>query len=613
MLYLKRIGFVLLICLVLWAPAASARLTFVDEDAGTNDNNFYLDKDDSAVGGETLDLQFGISRDARLRFDITTDTFFLNRNLNLEDLELESLRLENLASAPTCDGTTIGKVYYNTSTSTAQICNGSTWEDIGSGGGGGGGLSALSAVQVRRDTNLTIPALNTFTDVPFNLTDVENNTAVLEHNNTNTDNVEIKETGLYRITYQVNANDAAVTHVLNSRVRVNDTTVLNGSMITGSNYQNEYSPHSAIFLAQLTAGDFLTLQVERTTANELIGETLMTVVKFEALQGATGPAGPAGAPGTVGGGTDSETFVLDQDDTGGDIVLQFGTTLDERFTWDNANGRFSLSDDLRIEGNQAVVGQTFIADDHSAANSNGTLNLGRNGNAWESLVWDDTDGRFVFSGDVQAGGSLGAAGTFLILDTDNVGIGSDINIVAIQGIDANGTLRYSASANQWQISNDGGGFNAISTFVPAIAQVYQLGTTAFDAVTPITWNGVSPLTRIVDTSAYTHSTVTNPSRVTVLSAGLYRVAYNVNWDTDNNNRRTAKCQMRVNGSIPAVPVGVSYDYSRNSTDNEGSNSASFLYTFSANDYYEIVCESVGSNGNMLTFGNESWTTIEKIR
>jgi hypothetical protein len=49
-------------------------------------------------------------------------------------------------------------------------------------------------------------------------------------------------------------------------------------------------------------------------------------------------------------GTDSNIFTLDQDDTGGDVTLEFGTALAEYLEWDSANSRFYLSDQLYIDG-----------------------------------------------------------------------------------------------------------------------------------------------------------------------------------------------------------------------------------------------------------------------
>ncbi len=104
----------------------------------------------------------------------------------------------------------------------------------------------------------------------------------------------------------------------------------------------------------------------------------------------------------------ADTFILDADNTGGDIKLQFGKTLGKFLTWDAANGRFKLSDTLRAAGN------------------------------------------------------LEQDGNVLTLDADNSGAGADVDIVANQGADNAGTIRYSAANNRWEISNDGASFVGIA-------------------------------------------------------------------------------------------------------------------------------------------------------
>jgi hypothetical protein len=106
---------------------------------------------------------------------------------------------------------------------------------------------------------------------------------------------------------------------------------------------------------------------------------------------------------------DNNTLILDNDNTGGNVTLQFGNTLNETIAWDSANSRFLLSDDLRVDGN-----------------------LEQNGNAFT-------------------------------IDADNAGAGANVDFVANQGSDLDGVLRYNATTNQWELSNDGGAFSKVQT------------------------------------------------------------------------------------------------------------------------------------------------------
>lgn len=176
--------------------------------------------------------------------------------------------------------------------------------------------------------------------------------------------------------------------------------------------------------------------------------------------------------------TTTDYFIIDGDnsmDANGSVQLQFGETLAETLKWDNANTRFALSDDLRVEGNQAIVGQAYIAGDHSATDSDGVLNLGRNNSAWESFNWDDANDFFNLTDDLNVSGDITLEGTTITLDADNAGAGTNVDIVAEQGSDSDGTIRYNATTNQWEISNDGGSFGAIP--ITNTAQIIIDGST----------------------------------------------------------------------------------------------------------------------------------------
>lgn len=103
---------------------------------------------------------------------------------------------------------------------------------------------------------------------------------------------------------------------------------------------------------------------------------------------------------------EANTLIIDADNTGGDVTLQFGETLSEQIFWDNSSTQFVFTDDLNVQGNIAQDGTSFT------------------------------------------------------LDADNAGAGSNVSIIANQGSDNDGTIRYNATTNQWEFSNDGGAFTA---------------------------------------------------------------------------------------------------------------------------------------------------------
>lgn len=152
----------------------------------------------------------------------------------------------------------------------------------------------LPTVQVRHSGTLAITT--SWADIDFDTTDVENDTSVLEHDNTNTDRINIGETGLYMITFMVSANADAGEETMDFRVRVNDTTVIPGSERQISE-DDEISAAGNVFVVSLTSGDFISYQVLASgTGNTLIPESTYTVTR---LQGAKGDPGSTGSGSNV--------------------------------------------------------------------------------------------------------------------------------------------------------------------------------------------------------------------------------------------------------------------------------------------------------------------------
>ncbi len=102
---------------LLFPGAADARLIFTTESDGVNADGYHIDNDDSSV--DTVDLFFGASTDAFLKFDMTYDggtgKFDLSHALDLSGNELLNFIVENSETAPTCDAASIGRLYYDTS------------------------------------------------------------------------------------------------------------------------------------------------------------------------------------------------------------------------------------------------------------------------------------------------------------------------------------------------------------------------------------------------------------------------------------------------------------------------------------------------------------------
>jgi len=144
------------------------------------------------------------------------------------------------------------------------------------------------AVQARRTTNLALTTA--FVDVTLDVTDIETDVAVLDHDlATNSDNIIAGVAGTFRVHYGVKADPTVTSNrnmLLNARVRLNDAgTGINGSVnstgfFNDSSIDGEAVPNhlDVTFYATLAASDFITLQLSKTeisgsdtdNANEIV-------------------------------------------------------------------------------------------------------------------------------------------------------------------------------------------------------------------------------------------------------------------------------------------------------------------------------------------------------
>ncbi len=120
-----------------------------------------LDNDDTS--GD-LKLQFGQSLNESILWDDTNNYFVFSDDVNFGDNQLLSARIENLISAPTCDGTVIGKIYHNTTDSNSYICDGTVWEQIDANGSGTTYAQTITVAKSGGDYTSVKSALDSITD-----------------------------------------------------------------------------------------------------------------------------------------------------------------------------------------------------------------------------------------------------------------------------------------------------------------------------------------------------------------------------------------------------------------------------------------------------------------
>jgi hypothetical protein len=268
----------------------------------TTSSGYVIDSNDES--SQEIKLQFGGTLNKYLLYDKIAQQFQLNADLSLTNYQLKDFRIENAASDPTCSVNHIGRQYFNTTSNTMFYCDGSAWQSFGSGGGGN---TTPAAVQARRTSAYAIGT--SFGDVSLDTTDLENDSGIIDHDDSNRDRITVKEDGLYRITYSISFDypSSNTDTEIYTRMRINDASIINGSIgeSTAWRYSNTFflvqAPIHRTFLANMNANDFLSLQLSSQATISTLDNLLVTVTKME-----------IGASGGGGGGTLDQSY-----DTGG--------------------------------------------------------------------------------------------------------------------------------------------------------------------------------------------------------------------------------------------------------------------------------------------------------
>jgi hypothetical protein len=190
---------------------------------------------------------------------------------------------------------------------------------------GGGTASDNPVVKARRTTTYNLTT--SWVDITLDTTDIENDTSVVQHNDTNTDRIDLKEAGLYEVYYQCIIEEpftAQSTVLAEARVRVNDSTVVTGSESQSTVFEDDSIPGNdfeghitgrAMYVA--SANDYVTLQLQYTQqggtgdAQVIAGLT----VEVKRLSGQKGDTGAAGADGDItweGAWSSSTTYAANE-------------------------------------------------------------------------------------------------------------------------------------------------------------------------------------------------------------------------------------------------------------------------------------------------------------
>ncbi len=114
-------------------------------------------------------------------------------------------------------------------------------------------------------------------------------------------------------------------------------------------------------------------------------------------------------------------------------------------------------------------------------------------------------------------------------------------------------------------------------------------------------------------ASFIHSNSINPSRVQVMTSGIYEVNYIVNTISKTIQRKTLRIRLRKNGT-EVIPYATCYSFSYNMADFESAhNSSSFLIELQADDYIELVANGQTNSGPLLLLPNRNLFFVRLIR
>lgn len=332
---------------VLCVSSTQARLVYSTEEEGVHTPAFYLNQDDTS--DDFVDLNFGTSSGAQVRYDVINDDFTFNRNVNFDGNEITNFEIERLAVAPTCDGTAIGRMYFNTASSQTFVCDGTTFNVLENTG-------FLTTVDISDDTNLAAGTGITLTDDTLSV-DLGTDIGIAEIANGGNNQV-LTTTGAgvpqwenktnFATAAQGTLADSALQSGDNISELVNDAgfittdtdttyTGSDGITLTGTNFTNNFS--TAIETGEITDGTitFADLNSTDITLADFTNDLALTSAQIFVGNG-SGVATGVAASGDVtldntGAFTIADNAVDGTDialgsDTAGDIMFYNGTDWD---------------------------------------------------------------------------------------------------------------------------------------------------------------------------------------------------------------------------------------------------------------------------------------------
>ncbi|MCA9385641.1 hypothetical protein KC717_03260 [Candidatus Dojkabacteria bacterium] len=582
-------------------------------------------------------------------------------NVDFNNNQLIEARIENLASAPTCDAPSQGRIYHNTTANLSYICNGTSWNQIES-------PSVVLAQYYDNsggtDLNIGTPTLIGWDSEAREDVGITHDTAV------NNSRVTLDEAGWYRLDYNIGIENqdtggGSTLIDIRCRVRLNGSTYLTpgtsysfapggngnpsemsntGNLIFQTSSSNEYYEILCDGVGQgINSTSALTIAGESWIITEKIDGTTATstsTVDLDAVYandsdkilGVSDGAGLEFLSSSTGNISfdlqstgdfilqDNNTTFLTIDDSGGfDYTLD--ATDNPSFVLNNlGSGSFRVNDVasdttpfiIDADGNVGigeltpaavleVVGDSRFGDGTNYGSFDGDGDLLFSGTA-DYLVEDD-DYAFRSQTDEDAGLLFNATdGEFQFLDT---AASSIFEIGALNGVNA-GIITAPNLTNCDILYTDATGQFQCGTDEGAVFDVYD-NTGGQNFTTAITIN-LDTIRR--DQANYSLAA----DVITVNSDGTYNITYTCSSTATQNNRTGSSCWIErdTGGGFTEVDGSRCYAYHRVTATGDDSCTRSIIEDLSAGDDFRLRTEQFTGGAVLSTLADGSSMTFQKL-
>ena len=182
----------------------------------------------------------------------------------------------------------------------------------------------------------------------------------------------------------------------------------------------------------------------------------------------------------------------------------------------------------------------------------------------------------------------------LDIEEDNVTVASGINTINFQGaVTVVDEGANKATVNVVQ--------STIDEKVIQLSSSISVDVNNLTVPVDISWD----IELFKDTDAFSHSNITNPSRIIVLNTGLYEINYMFSVENIDNQKKTLRSRLRKNGTA-YIDGSSCYSFTYSKFDDNSTHvSSSFLVELNVNDYLEVLVNGQTNSGPVLIIPDEN--------